>query len=572
MSFLLVAPDIVDTATAEIARIGAALRGENLSAMIPTTTLSAAAADEVSAAIATLFGAYARDYQTAAAQAATYHEQFAGTLAAAAASYGDAEAAVVQTLAGVDAAVAAGFQVVVYGPVHTAGQAWMASPFGQTIDPIINAPTGQLFGRDLIGNGAAGTAANPSGGAGGLLFGDGGAGYSPTAGTVAGGLGGNAGLIGNGGSGGTGSGGAIGGTGGIGGWLMGNGGMGGAGQNGGQALLFGNGGLGGTGGLVGRGGLFVGVGGPGIVAPGGATPIEIDFVRHGESIANTQGWIDTAVPGVSLTPLGQLQASAVAHVLASQGPFAGLFDSQLTRTQETAAPLAALTGMSPQILPGLNEINAGYLDGIPQIPWGIPYLVGPLAWTLGFPLVPMLAPGSTDINGIVFNRNFTGALQTMYGAAMANPVVAHNGNITDVAYSSAFTIEVGTLMNVDNPNPLLMLTHSLNSTGIVVVRGDPQGGWTMVSWDGIPVGPANLPTKLFVDVRNLIVPPQVAAWNVAESLFTGDPVTVINTIHDGADAIGAATIHFPFAVAKGVADSLANPSFSGLTGLPSLVP
>lgn len=575
MSYVLTAPHMLETAAADLRGLGSALQ------VFPTTALPPAAADEISAAIAAVFGAHAQEYQSLAAEALSFQEQFVGALGAAAASYSSAEAAAVQALAGVDVAVATGFQTLAYGPLHAAGQAWISSPLGQALDPVVNAPANQLFGRDLIGNGTPGTVTNPNGGAGGLLFGDGGAGYSQTAGTIVGGNGGNAGLIGTGGAGGAGFGGEGGGRGGTGGFLLGNGGMGGAGSaggpggNGGQAVLFGNGGLGGaggTGGLTGRGGLFIGTGGTGIVAPGAApTPIEIDFVRHAESIANAGGWIDTAVPGVSLTPLGLVQADAVAHVLDPQGPYAALFASQLLRTQQTAAALTALNGMPAQYLPGLNEINAGFLEGLPQIPWGIPYLFGPLAWTLGFPLFPMLAPGSTDINGVVFNRNFSGAVQTIYNAGMANPVPALNGNITVPAYSSAFTIEVGTLMNVNNPNPWLMLTHSLNNTNIVVVEGDPKGGWNMVSWAGIPIPPASLPIKLFVDVRNLIVPPQVAIWNFWESLFTGDPLTMVNTLHNGADAIGAAAVHFPFDLVDDVAESLSNPTLYGLTGLPPVL-
>ncbi|WP_336501686.1 histidine phosphatase family protein, partial [Mycobacterium tuberculosis] len=41
-------------------------------------------------------------------------------------------------------------------------------------------------------------------------------------------------------------------------------------------------------------------------------------------------------------------------------------DSQLIRTQQTAAPLANLLGMAPQVLPGLNEIHAGIFEDLPQ--------------------------------------------------------------------------------------------------------------------------------------------------------------------------------------------------------------
>ncbi|OBJ48485.1 PE domain-containing protein [Mycobacterium sp. 1423905.2] len=536
MSAVLVAPAILETVATEVAQIGSVISATNLVAALPTTGVVAAAADEVSAAIATLFGAHAQEYQVVAAQAAAYHEQFVGALSAAAASY-----------AGAEAAIAAGFQTWVYDPVHTAGQAWIHSPLGLALDPVLNAPTNVLLGRPLIGNGAAGTAAAPTGGAGGLLFGDGGAGYSPTGGITAGGNGGNAGLIGNGGPGGAGFGGGTGGLGGAGGWLMGNGGPGGTGGfggAGGQALLFGDGGLGAGTAPTGRGGWFVGTGGAGAGAGGTGQSIVIDFVRHGQTAANAAGWIDTAIPGLPLNQLGLAQSQAIAAAFGSSSDYAGVFASELIRTQQTAAALTNSFG----VLPGLNEISAGYFDGLPQIsPAGLLYLAGPVAWTLGFPLFPMLAPGSTDINGIVFNRGFTSALQTIYGNALAHPVASN----TSVAYSSAFTIEAGTMMNVNNPDFWLMLTHPvLPNVGTVVVQGDPNGGWNLVSWDGVPVGPPSLPTKLFVDVRNLITAPQYAVYDIGTSLLTADPTTILSAVRDGVDQIGGAVTHFPGAVAR----------------------
>jgi endoglycosylceramidase len=110
----------------------------------------------------------------------------------------------------------------------------------------------------VIGNGAAGTAANPRGGAGGWFLGDGGAGWNSTAAGVAGGAGGSGGLFGTGGAGGAGGAGAAGGTGGSGGWLMG---IGGTGGSGGDAA---DGGIGGRGGLGGDAtGLVFGIGGHG---------------------------------------------------------------------------------------------------------------------------------------------------------------------------------------------------------------------------------------------------------------------------------------------------------------------
>jgi broad specificity phosphatase PhoE len=236
--------------------------------------------------------------------------------------------------------------------------------------------------------------------------------------------------------------------------------------------------------------------------------IVIDLVRHGQSEANAANLIDTAAPGASLTALGRQQAQSVANVLASNGPVAAIFASQLIRTQQTAAPLASALGMSAQILPGLNEIDAGAFNGQPQFSLGgLAYLLAPVAWMLGLRIVPMLAPGSTDSNGFEFRRRFNGALQTVYGnaasdvgrsndtfqtmyaSALANPVRAANGRITEVAFSSEFAIGVGTMMSVKNPDPLLLLFDPLPNTGIVVVQGSPHDGWTLVSWNGKPVHP-----------------------------------------------------------------------------------
>ncbi|MGW6036535.1 PGRS repeat-containing protein [Gordonia terrae] len=108
-----------------------------------------------------------------------------------------------------------------------AGPARIQLLFTVTRDPVTGL---QVIGPNSvlwIGDGADGTADNPDGGNGGLLWGDGGDAY-------AGGRGGDAGMFGSGGHGGDGvigvAGGA-GGDGGRGGWLFGNGGRGGDGAD-----------------------------------------------------------------------------------------------------------------------------------------------------------------------------------------------------------------------------------------------------------------------------------------------------------------------------------------------------
>ncbi|OSC63711.1 PE family protein, partial [Mycobacterium tuberculosis] len=174
MSFLFAQPEMLGAAATDLASIGSAISTANAAAAAATTRVLAAGADEVSAAVAALFSAHAGQYQQLGARAALFHEQFVQALTGAASAYASAEATNVE----------------------------------QQVLGLINAPTQALWGRPLIGNGADGTAANPNGGAGGLLYGNGGNGFSQTTAGLTGGTGGSAGLIGNGGNGGAGGAGA----------------------------------------------------------------------------------------------------------------------------------------------------------------------------------------------------------------------------------------------------------------------------------------------------------------------------------------------------------------------------
>ncbi|WP_415823729.1 PE family protein, partial [Mycobacterium basiliense] len=196
-SFVVVMPEALLAASESLTGLGSTIEAANAAAAASTIQLVAAGQDEVSAAIARLFGSYAQEYQALSTQMGQFHAQFVQALAGSQNVYGAAEAANAS-------------------PLQILERHLLA---------IINAPTNALLARPLIGNGANGvdgTGAN--GGAGGILYGNGGNGGSGAPGQ-AGGAGGAAGLIGNGGHGGA-------------------GGIGAPGQSGG------NGGAGGAGGLL----------------------------------------------------------------------------------------------------------------------------------------------------------------------------------------------------------------------------------------------------------------------------------------------------------------------------------
>ncbi|WP_257708463.1 PE family protein, partial [Mycobacterium tuberculosis] len=93
MSYVSVLPATLATAATEVARIGSALSLASAVAAAQTSAVQAAAADEVSAAIAALFSAHGRDFQALSARAAAFHHEFVQALAAGAGSYAVAEIA-----------------------------------------------------------------------------------------------------------------------------------------------------------------------------------------------------------------------------------------------------------------------------------------------------------------------------------------------------------------------------------------------------------------------------------------------------------------------------------------------
>jgi hypothetical protein len=158
--------------------------------------------------------------------------------------------------------------------------------------------------------------------------------------------------------------------------------------------------------------------------------------------------------------------------------------------------------MTPIVLPGVREINAGIFEGRGGLLAGAGYALPPAAWVLGARFVPVL--GGENGNG--FEARVNDAVATISASGAVKPVVFAHGA----------TIMAWTLMTVDNPNLLLALTHPLGNTAVVVVTGTPDDGWTLQSWDGVPVDPNPGPlTRLFVAVRDAVVAPQTALYNIS---------------------------------------------------------
>jgi len=93
MSYLIAVPDTLTATATNVAGIGSSLSEANSAAAAPTTGIVVAAEDEVSAAVASLFSGYGKEFQALSAQAAEFHSQFVQALNAGAEAYASTEAA-----------------------------------------------------------------------------------------------------------------------------------------------------------------------------------------------------------------------------------------------------------------------------------------------------------------------------------------------------------------------------------------------------------------------------------------------------------------------------------------------
>ncbi len=125
MTNLITQPPTLTQAAADLAGIGSAISEATAASARRTTGLVAAADDEVSTAIAKLFGAYGQKYQAASAQVAAFHNEFTRALSAAATAYSEVETAVQATL-----------RAGSLTPTPVADVAFVMGPSGTPIPPL----------------------------------------------------------------------------------------------------------------------------------------------------------------------------------------------------------------------------------------------------------------------------------------------------------------------------------------------------------------------------------------------------------------------------------------------------
>jgi len=172
------------------------------------------------------------------------------------------------------------------------------------------------------------------------------------------------------------------------------------------------------------------------------------LIRHGETDWNLQGRFQGQID-VPLNATGLAQAQRLAQRLAEE-PVDVMLCSDLLRTQQTAAPLAARLGLTPQLQPLWREQHFGVLEGldVPAIRAQYPDLWA--QWTRhesGFAL-----PGGAESNQ-AFHARVMQALQDLLARhAGQRVVVVTHGGVLDMLWRTVRQLPLDGPRTCDIPN------------------------------------------------------------------------------------------------------------------------
>ena len=281
----------------------------------------------------------------------------------------------------------------------------------------------------------------------------------------------------------------------------------------------------------------------------------VTFIRHGQSDGNLSGFIDTSTPGPSITALGQQQADAVASKM-SYNNYDAIYASTMVRTQQTAVPMSKALGLPVTVLNGIQEIEAGSFEGTPEASAGSGYGMIPLLWSVGLPQYGMpqdkskVMPGTT-LDGYGFDARVDNALQTMYD----------NGDRNAVVFSHGGAIMFWTLMNATNLDTAgklkLIQSGGLGNTGVVVVQGNNEDGWKLVSWNGQQISAApTFAETVALQSRTLSRQLAAAAAQVRDAFATGNIGKVLTAITTSASTAAFSVQKYVRAVATATAQQV----------------
>jgi broad specificity phosphatase PhoE len=203
------------------------------------------------------------------------------------------------------------------------------------------------------------------------------------------------------------------------------------------------------------------------------TALRLLLVRHGQTAANVDRALDTRPPGEPLTDLGHTQAEALADRLADE-PITAIYASTATRTQQTAAPLAARLGLDVQVVDGVHEIFAGDLEMRSDEPAREQFETVYAAWKRG------------ELDDHLPGGESARDLRTRFAAAVAAIRATATGSVVLVSHGGAIRLGVAALIGETAEAAYIA------NTGLVVLEAVGEDGWRLEHWDPAPPRPGDV--------------------------------------------------------------------------------
>jgi len=209
--------------------------------------------------------------------------------------------------------------------------------------------------------------------------------------------------------------------------------------------------------------------------------VKLLLVRHGRTIANIMGALDTAFPGNSLDAAGLTQAASLPGRLDPDrlGEISSLWTSPIARARQTIAPLEGATGLMATIDSGLREVLAGDLEMHTDARSVACYTDTTRAWMIGRTAARL--PGSPEDGADTFAR-FDNAVTRIARTTAEN--VGAEGTALLVAHGTVLRLWTALAAAPGGgADPAWIADHPMRNAGISLVEGDPEEGWRLVDWN-----------------------------------------------------------------------------------------
>lgn len=191
------------------------------------------------------------------------------------------------------------------------------------------------------------------------------------------------------------------------------------------------------------------------------------LIRHAQTPSNAERLLDTAVPGAALDTTGSAQAKALVARLERQ-PLDVIVVSDLTRTQQTAAPLAAARGLVPRVRGGVREIQARELEMAADDRSWDRYLSTLNQWASGDP--DARVPGGENGREVL----------ARFDAVVAE--LAGGGHTAAAVFSHGAVIRAWAGARAGNIDTEFAASTRLGNTAVIILDGEPGDGWAVQTW------------------------------------------------------------------------------------------